>query len=119
MVSIFCSQSTPESPVWLRRSRNDQGESAKEGLCAALPRSSCYNYSELFPSLCRIMGRQVSSEEIFMRAKADGYLYKAHHEEDSQSNKSTDVPKTIKDQTSVLRRYEMYDHAFDCSRSSE
>lgn len=43
-----------------------------------------------------------------MRAKANGYIYKAHHEEDSKSNDSTYLPKTIKDQKSVPRRYEMY-----------
>ena len=54
-----------------------------------------------------------------MRAKADGYIYKAHHEEDNKSNNGTYVPKTIKDQKSILRRYEMYDHLFDCSGSSD
>ncbi len=41
------------------------------------------------------MGRQVSSEEIFMRAKANDYIYKAHHEEDNKSNNSTYVPRKL------------------------
>ena len=53
------------------------------------------------------MGRNSSSEEILLRAKANGYVYKAHHEEDSRINNNKYVAKTIKDQKSVLRRFEM------------
>ena len=53
------------------------------------------------------MGR-ISSEVILSRAKANGYVYKAHHEEDSKIDSHKYVAKTIQDQQSVLRRYEMY-----------
>ena len=56
-------------------------------------------------SLCCKMGRKPSPEEIYKRAQANGYVYTAHHEEDSQQVDTSYVAKTIKDQKSVLNRY--------------
>ncbi|KAI9807092.1 MAG: hypothetical protein M1825_005809 [Sarcosagium campestre] len=52
------------------------------------------------------MGRRLSPEEIYQRAQANGYVFAAHHEEDSQQAPTSYVDKTIKDQKSVLNRYE-------------
>ena len=53
------------------------------------------------------MGRKLSPDEVYRRAQANGYKYAAHHEEDSKRVDTTYVPKTIRDQNSVLDRYEM------------
>lgn len=53
------------------------------------------------------MGRISSSEAVLSRAKANGYVYRAHYEEDSKIDSHKYVAKTVKDQNSVLRRYEM------------
>lgn len=60
----------------------------------------------------------MSLEETFMRVMAKNHVYKTHHGWDSKSNNSTYVPKMIKDQKSVLRRYKMYEYPFECSKSS-
>ena len=53
------------------------------------------------------MGRKISPEEIYKRAQANGYKYAAHYEEDSKRVDTTYVPKTIRDQKSVLYRYKI------------
>ena len=53
------------------------------------------------------MGRKPSPEEIYQRAQANGYVYAAHYEEDSKRSDIHYEPKTIRDQKSVLKRYEM------------
>ena len=50
------------------------------------------------------MGRKILTEEIFNGAKADGYIYVAH-QEDIKSKNTVFVPKTIRDQMSVLYEY--------------
>jgi len=49
-----------------------------------------------------------SPEDHCKRAEANGYSYGAHHEEDIKKDRTTYVPKTIRDQTYVLDRYEVY-----------
>ena len=53
------------------------------------------------------MGRHSLSKKVLLKAKANSYIYRAHHEEDSKVNNSKYIAKTIKDQESVLRRYKM------------
>ena len=65
------------------------------------------------------MGGKVSSEKTLIRAKAKGYSYKAHREEDRKSNNSPHIGIMIKDQEFVSRRYEMYEYPFDCVKSSD
>ena len=48
------------------------------------------------------MGRNSSSEKVPSRAKANGYIYRGHHEEDSKIDNSKYVAK-------------MYAQLFDCS----
>lgn len=96
----------PSRATCIRRSRNDSGDGTQKERCAAPLSESHYLHSS--PSeLYRIMGRNSASEEILLRAKANGYIYRAHHEEDSRIDNNKYVAKTIKDQKSVLRRYEM------------
>ena len=49
-----------------------------------------------------------SPEELFKIAKVNSCSYGAYHEEDSKRANIQYVPKTIRDQTYVLDRYEMY-----------
>ena len=53
------------------------------------------------------MGRKPSLKEIYNKAKANGYIYAAYYEEDSKEVDTTYMPKTIRDQQSVLNRYEI------------
>lgn len=57
------------------------------------------------------MGRKTSTEEIINRAQANGYIYGAH-QDDSKWKHTTNVPKPLRDQKSVLGRYEMYEFRF-------
>ncbi|KAK3174043.1 hypothetical protein OEA41_001287 [Lepraria neglecta] len=55
------------------------------------------------------MGRKkLSTEEVAKKAKANGYSYGACHEEDSKEASPTYEPKSLRDQSYVLERYEMW-----------
>lgn len=53
------------------------------------------------------MSRILLSEAVLLRAKVNGYVYRAYYEEDSKIDSYKYVAKTVKDQNFVLRRYEM------------
>ena len=96
----------PTRAACIRWSRNGQGDGAQKERCAAtLSASESHSFRSC--TYYRIMGRISSSEKVLSRAKVNGYTYRAHHEEDSKINNSKYVIKTIKDQESILRRYEM------------
>lgn len=54
------------------------------------------------------MPRKRSPDDLYKRAQANGYQYAGHYDEDSKKLDTTYVPKTIRDQSYVLDRYEMY-----------
>ena len=53
------------------------------------------------------MGQKQLPEEMLRKTKASGYSYGAHHQGDSKVRNITYVPKTIRDQSTRLTRYEM------------
>lgn len=57
------------------------------------------------------MGRPgLSPEELWKKAKANGYEYGVHHAEDSIRDKFHYSRKTLRDQDVTLERYEKYIH---------
>ena len=61
------------------------------------------------PTFSRItMRRKPTRDELYKRAKANGYKHGACYDEYSRAVGTKYVPETIKDQTYVLYRYEIY-----------
>ena len=59
------------------------------------------------------MGLKILAEELFKRAKAKGYSYSPHQEKDSKRDTITHKPKIIRDQDSIMKRYNMYEGLLD------